>query len=279
MVTTKLPMTGGHARDTLIATGSTTTRLLGTFQAVEHVFIVGAGGGVPHFTDFDRHVRLGDVVVSAPSPQAFEGQKSYVYQYCEKIHFDGDDQVRFETRSWCPPDLGLQHIAGDLVERYQSESSAAPWLDYFVQGLNEGGFDETWTRPSSDSDKLYMSVGGGDVIEVGHPMPREAHRVDPRALGEPVVQVGPIGSGRRVAGDERLRQEFAARFGTLAFDGEFDAVVESVFGNRKDQYMMIRGICDYQDGSQGQTRREWQQYSALMAASVLRAIVEQMPTI
>ena len=36
------------------------------FDRLEHVFIVGTGGAVPHFTDFDRHVRLGDVVVSAP---------------------------------------------------------------------------------------------------------------------------------------------------------------------------------------------------------------------
>ena len=25
-------------------------------QEVEHVFIVGVGGGVPHYTDWDRHV-------------------------------------------------------------------------------------------------------------------------------------------------------------------------------------------------------------------------------
>ena len=71
VVTTKLPMTAaaGEARDAaLIATGSTTTRLLGTFQGVEHVFIVGVGGAVPHYTDFDRHVRLGDVVISDCTP-------------------------------------------------------------------------------------------------------------------------------------------------------------------------------------------------------------------
>lgn len=53
-------------RDALIATGSSTTRLLGTFQRVEHVFLVGVGGAVPHYTDFGRHVRKGDVVVASP---------------------------------------------------------------------------------------------------------------------------------------------------------------------------------------------------------------------
>lgn len=35
---------------------------------VEYVFLVGVGGGVPHYTDYARHVRLGDVVVSTPAP-------------------------------------------------------------------------------------------------------------------------------------------------------------------------------------------------------------------
>ena len=90
------------------------TRLLGTFQVntslahllnisyfktlqgVEHVFIVGVGGGVPHYTDWNRHVscisvkstcsykfnlqvRLGDVVMAAPNR---DGQR-FIYQYCQ----------------------------------------------------------------------------------------------------------------------------------------------------------------------------------------------------
>lgn len=34
---------------------------------VEYVFLVGVGGGVPHYTDYAQHVRLGDVVVSTPA--------------------------------------------------------------------------------------------------------------------------------------------------------------------------------------------------------------------
>lgn len=35
---------------------------------MEYVFLVGVGGGVPHYTDYAKHVRLGDVVVSTPAP-------------------------------------------------------------------------------------------------------------------------------------------------------------------------------------------------------------------
>lgn len=64
IVSTKLPSVGS-TREALTAAGNTTTRLLGTFQKVDYVFIVGVAGGVPHFTDYNKHVRLGDVVVSA----------------------------------------------------------------------------------------------------------------------------------------------------------------------------------------------------------------------
>jgi hypothetical protein len=65
-VVTKLPLTG-HSREAAIASGSSTTRLLGTFQGVEHVFIVGVGGGVPHYTDWGRHVSGPCILVWTPS--------------------------------------------------------------------------------------------------------------------------------------------------------------------------------------------------------------------
>lgn len=45
--------------------------MTGTFQKVDYVFLVGTAGGVPHYTDYNKHVRLGDVVVSSPP----DGQK------------------------------------------------------------------------------------------------------------------------------------------------------------------------------------------------------------
>ena len=48
---------------------------------------------------------------------------------------------------------------------------------------------------------------------------------------------------------------------------------QSIYGNRKDHYMLIRGIADYKDGTR---RKEWQQYAALMAASVLKSIIVKM---
>jgi hypothetical protein len=59
------------------------------------------------------------------------------------------------------------------------------------------------------------------------------------------VHLGPVASGRQVSRDDHLRQELAARLGILAFDSEFDSVLESVIGNRRDAFLVIRGIADY----------------------------------
>jgi len=89
----------------------------------------------------------------------------------------------------------------------------------------------------------------------------------------PVLHLGPVAAGRGVALDDQLRQEFAYKNGILAYDSELDSVVESIYGNRKDHYMLIRGVADYKDGTR---RKEWQQYAALMAASVLKSIIVKM---
>ena len=94
-----------------------------------------------------------------------------------------------------------------------------------------------------------------------------------RAHGFPMLHHGPIAAGKSVALDDQMRQEYASRNGILAFDSELDAVVESIYGNRKDQYTLIRGMADYKDGTR---RKDWQQYAALMAAAVLKTIVELM---
>ena len=94
-----------------------------------------------------------------------------------------------------------------------------------------------------------------------------------RQVGRPVIHLGPIAAGRSVSKDDQLRQDFASRFGILAFDQEYDAVIDSVYGNRKDNYIIIRGIADYKDGSR---KKEWQPYASLAAAAFTKAVICSM---
>ncbi|XP_066581858.1 uncharacterized protein [Prorops nasuta] len=268
IVSTKLP-TVGHTREAITAAGNTTTRLLGTFQKVDFVFLVGTGGGVPHYTDYNKHVRLGDVVVSYPTLQ----NKKYTYIYCENAKLHEDGSYFFETKEYCPPNLDLQEIAASLKEQTENEINGTlpPWKLYLKDGLNSlsNQPEHDFKAPPEESDKLYMAIGDRDVIEVAHPT-APADSTDTRSIGCPRIHLAPVASGRRIARDDQLRQKFAGRFGALAFDPEMDAVVESILGNCRDSFAVIRGISDYKDGTR---IKEWQPFASLAAASVMKAII------
>ncbi|KAJ1527820.1 hypothetical protein ONE63_007765 [Megalurothrips usitatus] len=265
IVSTKLPSVG-HTREAMTAAGNTTTRLLGTFQKVDYVFLVGVGGGVPHYTDYSKHVRLGDVVVSHPTGNE---KKKSVYTYCGFVKCgDGEGDFEFETKEYCPNSLLLQEIAAQLKSQ---EEQSVPWMRYLnegLKGITSNELEHDFTRPDSDSDKLFMSIGERDIIEVAHPSPAEG--VSKRQEGCPRIHLGPIASGRKVAREDMLRQIFSAKYGALAYDCEFDAVIESVQGNCRDNFAVLRGISDYKDGAR---RSEWQPYAALAAASVMKAMI------
>ncbi|GIY69283.1 uncharacterized protein CDAR_284211 [Caerostris darwini] len=273
VVSTKLPATG-MARGAMIAAGSTTTRLLGSFPRVDYVFLVGVGGGVPHCYDYTKHVRLGDVVISTPP----DNQHSYVYLYCEALKnafdvtendFLSPEQISIKT--WCPTSLKLQNIACNLWRKGILDMSDRSWEIYIDESLRQLKDKESaFCRPSPDTDKIYcMSVEGGDLVDVGHPQPMEG-AFDPRKPGMPVLHFGAVGSGKILMQDDTKRLAFADHHGIMSFDTGFGSVVESIFGNRKDDYVFIRGISDYKDGTK---KKDWQPYAALAAASVMKAII------
>ncbi|KAL6444937.1 hypothetical protein ACFW04_002142 [Cataglyphis niger] len=268
IVCTKLP-TVGHTREAMTAAGNTTTRLLGTFQKVDFVFLVGVGGGVPHYTDYNKHVRLGDVVISHPTPY----NNKYTYIYCESAKMNENGNYHFETKEYCPPNLGLQEIAATLKKEAENEAFP-PWQKYTKEGLENliNQSEHDFNAPPPESDKLYMAIGERDVIEVSHPTaPQDS--INKRTDGCSRIHLAPVASGRQIARDDQLRQKFASRFGALAFDAEMDAVVESILGNCRENFVVIRGIADYKDGTR---IKEWQPYAALAAASVMKAIIYAM---
>ncbi|KAL1512594.1 hypothetical protein ABEB36_002161 [Hypothenemus hampei] len=263
IVCTKLP-TVGHTREAMTAAGNTTTRLLGTFQKVDYVFLVGVGGGVPHYTDYNKHVRLGDVVVSCPT------RNKSIYLYCENAEVS-DRGYQFEIKNYSPNNFCLQEISTQLkVSSDQNPAQTPPWLTYLKEGLNilSSQKEPDFNHPSVETDKLYMSIGERELIEVAHPIPQDGSIK--RQEGCPRIHLAPIAAGRHIVKDDRLRQQFATQVGALAFDSEFDAVIESILGNCKDSFVCIRGISDYKDGTR---RKEWQPYASLVAASVMKSII------
>lgn len=206
--------------------------------------------------------------MSHPTPT----NSKYVYIYCEGAKMNENNEYHFETKEYCPSNLGLQDIAVNLNKQSIDNNSIPPWKNYLKEGyenLENLQSEHDFKQPPIDSDKLYMTIGERDVIEVAHPTePNDTP--NKRVIGCPKIHLAPIASGRKISRDDQVRQKFSTRFGCLAFDGEMDAVVESVLGNCRDSFTVVRGIADYKDGSRG---KEWQPYAALAAASVVKSII------
>uniref|UniRef100_A0A1L8E6A7 Putative microtubule motor n=1 Tax=Nyssomyia neivai TaxID=330878 RepID=A0A1L8E6A7_9DIPT len=271
IVSTKLPSVGSN-REAMTATGNTTTRLLGTFQKVDYVFIVGVAGGVPHYTDYRKHVRLGDVVISHPDIKRTS--------VLENGHSNpwGDDQFVYvynsrgrEVKTYFPVNPCLQEIAKYL----QMQHVKKPWENYLKDGLKhlQERTINDFTRPAANTDKLYMNIGNRDVIEVAHPQ-QKPHDAPEDAIdaGGPLTRVhlGPIGSGSDHIKSDTLRTEFSRTFGLLATDIEMSSVLDSIIGNCRDSFILVKGISDYKDGT---TTKKWQNYASLAAAAVMKSII------
>ena len=82
-----------------------------------------------------------------------------------------------------------------------------------------------------------------------------------------MVHLGPVASGRQVVSHEQMRQEFSSQVGILAYDAEFDSVVESIYGNRKDNYVFVRGIAGQSTAPAGRRRLFTGAYKGLSRAT------------
>uniref|UniRef100_A0A8D8H7N5 (northern house mosquito) hypothetical protein n=1 Tax=Culex pipiens TaxID=7175 RepID=A0A8D8H7N5_CULPI len=264
IVSTKLPSIGS-TREAMTAAGNTTTRLLGTFQKVDYVFIVGLAGGIPHYTDYKKHVRLGDVVIASISEtqktslEALGQQKGGTKPYCYVYSNQG------EVKTYYPIDDGLQAIGKTLQ---LNDDGKKPWEVYIKEGLINlsNKSDTDFSRPAPNTDKLYMNIGNKDVIEVAHPISQD--EVD--AIPQTRLHVGPIGSGYDLIKSDSLRTEYSQEYGLVATDVEMNSVLDSIVGNCRDSFILVKGVSDYKDGT---TSKKWQNYASLAAAAVMKTII------
>lgn len=282
IVSTKLPSVGS-TREAMTAAGNTTTRLLGTFQKVDYVFIVGVAGGIPHYTDYRRHVRLGDVVIASAAAvqdptNVTNGNpsKPYCYVYSGSTNNNGPSEVK----RYYPTDDCLQTIGRTIV---QNDDGKKPWLQYVQEGLQQlsgrsGHAEHDFARPAPNTDKLYMNIGNKNVIEVAHPIAQldgQDGGDDTDASGgggapQTRLHAGPIGSGYDLVRSDSARTEYAQAYNLLATDSEMNSVLDSVVGNCREAFILVKGIADYKDGT---TSRKWQNYASLAAAAVMKTIV------
>ncbi|XP_062536528.1 uncharacterized protein LOC134205358 isoform X4 [Armigeres subalbatus] len=262
IVSTKLPSIGS-TREAMTAAGNTTTRLLGTFQKVDYVFIVGLAGGIPHYTDYRKHVRLGDVVIASISDQiksSLDAQgRINAKPYCYVYNGQGD------LKTYYPVDDCLQTIGKSLQV---NDDGKKPWEVYIKEGVANlsNRSDNDFSRPAPNTDKLYMNIGNKDVIEVAHPVDQD----DVDGLPQTRLHMGPIGSGYDVIKSDSLRTQYSQEYGLVATDVEMNSVLDSIVGNCRDSFILVKGVSDYKDGT---TSKKWQNYASLAAAAVMKTII------
>ena len=90
----------------------------------------------------------------------------------------------------------------------------------------------------------------------------------------PHLHFGAIGAGKMLTKSDDVKREIRAKFNVLGLDCGFQAVLESLKGNRKEDFALIRVACDWSDGLG--TRSE-QRVAAVRAAAITRLLVSQLP--
>ena len=223
------------------------TLLLSAFPSLTDLIMVGIAGGIPFPSKPDRHVRLGDIVVSG------EGG---VVQYDFVTDLGRSVTPRHPPR---PPSARLLE-AVRLLEA-EEFGGARPWLAFIDQALAR----LESKRPASTSDVLLDSVT---------PTRKVSHPADPdRKSGRPRVFRGTIASANRLLKNPKTRDKIRDKFGVRAVEMEASGIADATWESSSG-YLVVRGICDYCDSSKGDA---WQKYAAAAAAGYARALVASMP--
>lgn len=223
-----------------------TAELLAAHPSIKHLIMCGIAGAVPHPKKPERHVRLGDVVVS---------NRNGIVQYDLVKQEVGFTERRFPPR---PPSAALLQCVRRL--HALELQGKRVWEQFTKAAVAARG--KEWRRPPAALDMLD---DGGRAIP---------HPADPaRRRDQPRVFHGPIASANVLLKDPKLRDLLREQYGVMAAEMEGSGVADA--GWLEDAgYLVVRGTCDYCNPAKGDT---WQKYAAVIAAAFTRAVVEQLP--
>ncbi|KAM3548309.1 hypothetical protein MY1884_009233 [Beauveria asiatica] len=228
--------------------------------------MVGIGGGAP--TPM-HDIRLGDVVISAPS-----SGRGGVYQYDFGKAMQGRGfQPSGSLRE--PPTFLLTAVAR-LAARLEEDNVD---LNADVNNLlsRRPNLRQNYARPDPASDVLYIETYVHPDLSTDCAETCRIHKNvqvprSPRRSGhlKPVVHHGLIASANQVMKDSTVRNKIANEAGILCFDMESAGLMDQV------PSLIIRGICDYADSHKNKT---WQGYAAMTAAAYARRLLSSLPPI
>ena len=226
--------------------------------------MVGIAGGAPS----QKHdIRLGDLVVSSPTPR-YGGILQYDFGKAVQKH-------EFEITSHMapPPDNLLNAIASLKAKHKQTGHHIAKTVTQVLK--KNPRLVAECSRPSAATDRLYPTdYNHADQedcdccrIDTQHQFMKSRRK---RGQGEddPMIHYGLIASANQLMKDAIARDALIEKADVLCFEMEAAGLMNSF------PCVVIRGICDYSDTHKNDS---WQGYAAATAAAYAKELLEIIP--
>lgn len=238
--------------------------MLRSFPNVRIGLMVGIGGGAP---SRKHDIRLGDIVVSAPS-----GKNSGVYQYDFGKTIEGRN---FQTTgSLAPPPVFLRAAVNGLAAEYETNGHQ---LEEAINNIfdKKPRLRKKYKRPDPSSDRLYRT---GVTHSDSEASCEASCGCDPKKLvlrhqrteeeDNPTIHYGLIASANNLMKDAFIRDKLSAEMDVLCFEMEAAGLMNQF------PCLVIRGICAYSDTHKNE---EWQGYAAMAAAAYAKDLLRRIP--
>ncbi|KAF5578857.1 Pfs domain-containing protein [Fusarium pseudocircinatum] len=230
------------------------------FTRLQFILLVGVGGGLP---SEGVDVRLGDVVVSVPTPTS-PGVIQYDYGK------EGPDGC-FETTGQLntPPTELLNAISLLKAQEALRISETGLSIEASIVKL-QGIAKDNWLHPGRDKDLLfrndYSHKKGQPTCENcdSNYLEDRSQRVGT----QPKIHYGTIGSANQVMRDGVARERLRVNKNVLCVEMEAAGLMNIL------PCLVIRGICDYADSHKN---KHWQRYAAATAAGYAKELLSVMP--
>jgi nucleoside phosphorylase len=218
-----------------------------SFPNIKFGLLVGVGGGIPNK---DNDIRLGDVVVCTGVVQ---------YDYGKSL----PDGTFERTQALSKPSSTILSALSQMQARsLQGDVD----LEKHLAATNRY---EVFRRPSAEheKDRLFEANyvhNSANKSCADCDQSRVINRPDRKTLA-PHIHYGTILSGNQVMKDATTRDRLASEYNGLAFEMEAAGIC--------DDFLTIRGICDYADSHKN---KSWQPYAAATAAAYAKEFISAM---
>ncbi|KAH7209900.1 hypothetical protein DER44DRAFT_864517 [Fusarium oxysporum] len=219
--------------------------MIRSFRNIRFGLMVGIGGGAP---TKQHDIRLGDVVVSSPTPGG-----SGVFQY---DFGKATKEVFQHTASHNKPPPLLLAAIHDKVSTIVANNKRLSVK--YGRPEDPDSLFSTSINHKSDPCHKFCVTAPTDLVD-------RKPRQEPMEVVE--AHYGTIASGNTLMKDAFKRDELASKANILCFEMEAAGLMDGF------RCLVIRGICDYSDSHKNDS---WQGYAAMTAAVYAKQILSRI---